>query len=117
MSHAEILEAFAAAFVRQEFRDRFVHEALKKPTKLHARVCHSIEDLFPVQYKNRSVQFKPEAPCLVLGWNRGLQETTWGEASKQMQVGGGLLVIDLSAAKFYAETEGTPEAEVYAGER
>jgi hypothetical protein len=117
MTHVETLQTFAAAFVKPEFQQRFVHEALKKPTKLHERVCHKIDDLFPVKYRNGTVAFKADAPCLVIGWHRGLKEATWGEAHKQMQLGGGLLVIDLSGTKFYAETEGSPKSEVWAGER
>ncbi|WP_395668969.1 hypothetical protein [Rhodoferax sp.] len=117
MTPAETIQAFAAAFVNLEFRERFVHEAMKKPEKLHERVCHRIEELFPQQYKNQSVQFDEMAHCLVLGLRRGLQETTWREAYKQTGLGGGLLIIDMSATKFYAETEGNPRSEVWAGGR
>jgi hypothetical protein len=117
MTPAETIQAFAITFVNREFCDRFIHEAMKKPTKLHARVCHRIEELFPPQYRNRSVQFDPMAPCLLLGWGHGLQETTWAEAHKQTGRGGGILIIDMSGKKFYAETEGMPKSEVWAGER
>jgi CRISPR/Cas system CSM-associated protein Csm5 (group 7 of RAMP superfamily) len=116
MSTTETIVAFAAAFVKAEFRKRFVHEALKKPSKLHKRVCHRIEELFHPQYKGRSLKILPDSACLVLGWGCGLQESTWREAQNQMQRGGGLLVIDQSAKKFYAETEGSPKSEVWAGE-
>ncbi|WP_140637502.1 hypothetical protein [Methylibium rhizosphaerae] len=116
MSHVETLQLFAAAFVSKPFRERFVHEALKKPGKLHERVCHRIEEIFAPQYKNGTVQFNPEEPCLLLGVRQSPQETTWNQVQGQVGLGAGLLVIALSATKFYAETEG-PGAEVWAGER
>jgi len=114
MDTTEILTNFAALFVNKSFRSRFVHEALNKPQRLQSRICHRITDVFPDKYRDCRVQWKPEAGCLLLGFPSAIYETTWGEAAKIMNVGGGILVIDASGRKFYAETEGEP-SEIWGG--
>ena len=116
MNQLETLELFASHFVSESFRERFASEALKKPDKLHERVCHQMTKLFPEKYKNGSIQFEHDAPCLMLGGSRAVfRETTWRAAAAEMNMYGGILVIDSSGKKFYAETEGTPKREVWAG--
>jgi hypothetical protein len=117
MNATDTLTAFAAHFVKENLRERFLHEALKKPTKLQARICHGINELFPEQYKNGSAHFEPETPCLLLGRRSKFEETTWREASKQIGFGDGVLVISSTGRQFYAETEGSPLSEVWAGAR
>lgn len=115
MTPTEILELFARHFVVKAFRSRFVHEAIKKPSTLHSRICHRIDDVFPSEFRGRTVRFKSADPCLVLGWSSCIQDKTWGEASKEMNIGGGLLIIDCTGLKFHAETEAEP-SEVWGGE-
>jgi hypothetical protein len=117
MTLAETLTAFASDFVKESLRDRFVYEALSKPTILHVRICHRIAEVFPEEFRNGFIQFTPDESCLVLGRKPYLEETTWCEASRQLCLGEGVLVIDRSGEKFYAETEGSPISEVWAGGR
>lgn len=114
MKTRETLEIFAKNFVLPEFRERFVHEALKKPVKLHSRICHRMEEIFPSQYQDQTVPFTPDGPCLYLGWGPELEELTWSEAAKKVGLGG-ILIIDISGHKFYAETEGEPRIHTWAG--
>ena len=52
------LEEFASRFVLASFRQRFVHEALKKPQKLHQRICYRIDEVFPDRYKGGASPFR-----------------------------------------------------------
>jgi len=114
MGARESLEVFAANFVHPEFRDRFIHEALKKPRKLHERICHRISEVFPPQYEDKTVSFTPDGPCLFIGWGPVLEQLAWSEAAKKVGLGG-VLIIDMSGRKFYAETEGEPRIHSWAG--
>lgn len=116
MDRSEILLSFSRNFVNEEFRERFFREATKKPEKLFARICHSIEEVLLSRYKGRTVSFDPEQHCVMLGPKVRFEEVTWAVAHKAMGFGGGLLVIDASGKKFYAETEGTPKHEVWCGD-
>jgi hypothetical protein len=115
MTTTEILTTFAALFVKKSFRTRFLHEALKRPQRLHSRICHRITEVFPDDYKDCRVHFMPDAKCLLLDWSPAIHETTWAEAAKQIGMGGGLLIIEASGRKFYAETEGEPKSDVWGG--
>ncbi len=117
MTLTETLNAFASDFVKESLRERFVHEALTKPTKLHARICSRITEVFPEEFRNGSIQFEADESCLILGRKPYLEEARWCEASRQLCLGDGVLVIDRSGEKFYAETEGAPISEVWAGGR
>ncbi len=117
MNVTDTLAAFATNFVKEDMRERFLHEAIKKPAKLQVRICHSFDALFPAQYKNASVRFEPESSCLVFGRRPKFEETTWQEASKQIGFGDGVLVISSNGRQFYAESEGAPVSEVWAGAR
>jgi len=44
------LETFAENFVVSSFRERFVHEAIRKPGKLQGRICHAIHEVFAETY-------------------------------------------------------------------
>jgi hypothetical protein len=115
MNTAETLKAFAKQFVNAEYRDRFVHDALKKPDRLYTKICHSIEEVFSPSLKGGKCTYRATDQCLVFRGGPSTQET-WQAASIYMDCGDGLLVIGLSGAGFYAETEsskGSP-SEVYA---
>lgn len=117
MNRLDVLTTFAEAFVTAESRGRFVHEAMKKPEKLHYRICHQMDELFPERCRNQSLQYQDNDLCLLLGWNANFKETTWGEAAQELGMGGGVLIIDGSGKKFLAESEGSPKVEVWAGTR
>jgi hypothetical protein len=118
MSNTEVFEIFSARFVRPEFRTRFVHEAVKKPDKLYARVCHNIDDLFKESLANGRCTFNGTDPCIMLAGLKGFRAATWSEAHRLMGLGDGLLVIGSGGTKFYAETEamqGAPSVSYAAG--
>ena len=109
MEQLEVLDLFASRFVQKPFRERFVHEAMKKPMDLHRRICHDIENVFDTKYRDRTVSLNDEDHCLFLGWPSKLTTKTWKEAKEQMSSGGGgYLVIKADASSFYAETEAYP---------
>ena len=122
-SFKETLATFAANFVVPEFRERFIHEALKKPQRLHQRICHRIETVFPVKYQGATALFSPDEACLLIGWGQTvIEKTSWSEVEKtswseveKMKGAGGILVLDISGRKFYAETEGEPRIQVWGG--
>lgn len=117
MSDQEILKVFAAAFIKPRFRDRFMHEAAKKPEKLLARVCHNPDDLFDTSLTNGRCSYEPAESCLILSCLKGFRASNWAEADRAMGLGEGLLVIGSDGQKFYAETEasqGVPTV-VFAG--
>jgi hypothetical protein len=116
MTYIATLTVFSELFVKEDFRDRFVHEATKKPNKLLGRISHRIGEVFPAQYRNRTTEIDPSAQCLVLGPRTHFRLESWATARKSMGYGAGLLVIDISSRKFYAETEGSPKHEVWAGD-
>lgn len=111
-----MLKEFADRFVNEEFRERFLHEAARKPSKLNERVCHQIECLFDKKYKNGAPIFAQEETCIVLT-SGGQKTLPWSKASLLLGIGEGVLIISESGRKFVAETEGSPRAEKYgAGE-
>jgi hypothetical protein len=102
------LEAFAAAHVHREFRARFVHEALKKPAKLHYRICHVMDDVFPSRYANGKVPFAENDLCVAItgkGAVPTLEPLPWRTLKIHEQEGFGLLVGSLDGSRFYAESE------------
>ena len=104
MDTHEILKEFAERFVEKHFRERFLHEAKKKPGNLHTRICHGIDKVFSARYIGGSIAYHHEDQCLILSGNK-IEETTWALAEKQMGTGNGVLIIDATGRKFYAETE------------
>ena len=103
-------EVFASTFIRPDFRDRFLHEAVKKPEKLLSRVCHRPDDLFEASLVNGKCSYQPSESCLILSSPAGFKASTWGEAQRAMGLGDGMLVIGIDGGKFYAETEATKGA-------
>lgn len=117
MDESEALARFARRFVRPEFRERFLHEARKKPQELHRRICHDIESVIDASFKGQAASIQPQDPCLFLAWFAPVTRMSWHEARTRMASGGGgYLVIKADGSAFYAETEGYP-AQVYAGGR
>lgn len=114
MKHQVAIEKFASHFVIATFRERFSHEALKKPHKLNARICHAIETVFESKYKGGSVEFESIEPCIYISRSEKIRELSWLEASKYIGCGG-ILVISQKGNKFYAETEGEPAIQIWAG--
>ncbi|MGI8906156.1 MAG: hypothetical protein ACR2IE_06665 [Candidatus Sumerlaeaceae bacterium] len=105
MNRDELLRAFAERFIRESFRERFLHEISKKPMKLHERLCHSMADLFLAEFKDQSATYSLRDPCLVFTGSSTLQQTTWQDAQRVMKQGDGVLIIDGGNRTFYAETE------------
>jgi hypothetical protein len=109
MEISNTLITFAGRFVKEEFRERFLHEAMKKPKDLHQRICHDIEKIFDNSYKGRAAPFQAQDQCLLLGWSSPFTATSWDEAKAKIdQGGGGYLVIKSDGSAFYAEAEGYP---------
>jgi len=116
MDKQEILKKFAERFVEKHFRDRFLHEAQKKPQDLHSRICHGIEKVFNSKFTGGSITYHLADKCWILAGNE-MKETTWALAEKQMGLGNGLLIIDATGRKFHAETEAESHnpSKIYAG--
>lgn len=109
MDKASCLAAFAERFVASDYRERFVHEATKKPHTLHRRVCHEIDRLFAGKYKGAATSIRDGELVFFLTWSSGMIETTWGEAKTTIaRGGGGHLVVRANATAFFAEAEGYP---------
>ena len=112
------LEEFAIQFVNTNFRERFVHEATKKPQRLATRICHTIEEIFPDAYAGSRVTFANDDVCVPLsGTDIDLQQMLWSELSPYIERGMGVLIASADNTKFYAETEsehGSPY-EIYSG--
>ncbi len=112
MDKLAVLTVFANRFVVADFRDRFLHEAMKKPRKLNSRICHAIWEVIPQQYKNTMPKFAPNTECLFLD-NVGFVVMTWAEAMALAKTGGGNLIVDHTGLGFFANTEGQPPPEFY----
>ena len=117
MLTSEALRICAAKFVKHQFRDRFVHEAIKKPERLMARVCTRISDVFEDRFRNGPCTLRPEDPCFLFGLTGRYQQINWSGALQHINNygGGGYLVIDATGHRFYAQSEGFPPPETYAG--
>jgi hypothetical protein len=104
-------------FVVPERRDRFIHEARKKPAKLMVRVCHEIETLFENRFRNGKCTFKESNECLLFTLTGQITTTTWLEAMKTVgQGGGGILIIDETGERFFAQSEGYPPPIQFSGD-
>jgi len=116
INDSQIVETFAKQFVKKTFRDRFMHEAIKKPGALHRRICHEISKVFDETYKGENASLENEDICLFLGWFSPIIHISWKEAKEKMSGGGGgYLVIKADGSRFYAETEAYP-AVIYSGQ-
>jgi hypothetical protein len=114
MNIEETLKLCAENFVVKDFRERFVHEALKKPARLNTRVSHEIEKVFDTRFRNGAARYAPADECIVFAGSRA-EKSTWAKASGRFGCGGGILVIGMGGHVFYAESEGEPVSVVYAG--
>ncbi len=105
MDRNSALEAFAQRYVVASFRERFLHEAAKRPEKLHSRICHNIGEVLPAAFAAGHAPFSTDDPCFVLEDSRGFRETTWGALQRNIGLGEGFLVVGKDGSQFYAETE------------
>lgn len=106
-NHLELLEIFVARHVRPDFRNRFLHEAFKKGSKLQSRICHTIGDVFAESYRGGSCPFAPDEICIPITGTGvdSFREYLWKDVQNKATPSFGLLVISSDATKFYAETE------------
>lgn len=83
-----------------------------------ARVCHDIESLFEERFKNGSCSFLGSNGCLLFTLVGHMTFTTWDEAMKTVERGGGggYLIIDESGRHFFAQAEGSPPPVKFAGD-
>jgi hypothetical protein len=114
--NTKVLHIATLNFVETTFRDRFVHEASKKPSKLRARVCHEINRVFQARYKAGLVRGLAGESWYLLDNNTAFRQCSWGEVSSLMRLGIGILAISENGDKFYAESEDSSGMEVWAGE-
>ena len=97
---------FAARFVIPSYRERFVHEAMKKPQRLATRICHSIGEVLSQSYPADSISFDPQDECVpISGTDLNLQECCWVDLSPYVGRGAGILIASKACDRFYAETE------------
>ena len=57
MTTSESLKAFTERFILATARERFLHEAKKKPQRLLERICHNAQELFDTSLTGN--RFKP----------------------------------------------------------
>ena len=105
MESKSVLAEFAKRYVVHDFRERFIHEATKRPDKLHARICHNIGDVLPDSFAGGRSNFAAEEICLVLDGEMGFHTKTWGALQAKVGLGEGLLAVCCNGSQFYAETE------------
>ncbi len=94
------LATFVTHCVKAPKRERFLHEAAKRPDKLNKRICHPPHELFLVKFYNGKVTFNADEPGLALESTKGFQEMLWREIEGKTGSYGGLLVISLQSPKF-----------------
>jgi hypothetical protein len=118
MRPEDFLREFAAHFVVPSYRERFVHEAMKKPQRLATRICHSIGEVLSQSYLSDSISFDPQDESVpISGTDMDLQECSWVDLSPYVRRGAGVLIASKACDRFYAETEseyGSPFV-VYSG--
>jgi hypothetical protein len=110
-----VVSFFAEHCIAPECRDRFIHEAAKRPDRLHGRICHHAAETFQPRFLSGSVAFAHDERCLFLESAKGFHESSWSEINRKTGLHGGLLVLSLEESKFYAESEGSPKVQVWAG--
>ena len=105
--HRQLLETFTSKHVRRDFRERFIHEAFKKPGKLQSRIFHRIHDVFADSYRDRTCPFGPDEICIPITGTGvdSFEKYRWAEIQGKATPGFGLLVISSDGSRFYAETE------------
>ncbi len=111
------LEIFAKNFIEKPYQYRCVHDGLKKPNKLMNKVCHHISEIFHSSLKNGKPSFALHETCYFFDISGNVQKTTWKDAINIVNHSGsgGNLIINQNGNKFYAESEGEPPSEKYAG--
>ncbi len=104
-------------FVRKEHRERFIHEATRKPEKLMARVCHQIDQLFEDRFSGKTCAPCITNECIIFTLTGRMKISTWSEALEIVERGGGgFLVIDETGKHFLAQSEGFPPPSQFAGD-
>ena len=117
MTIDETLAEFARHFVQSHYRERFLHDARRRPEKLDSKVSHASADIFEPRTLGGSVQYDDADPCLFF-FRSGFINMPWGEAMRRIEAhgGGGYLVIDATGRKFFAQSEGFPPPQTHAGQ-
>jgi hypothetical protein len=116
MNEDQAFSNAAANFVKHEVRERFVHEARKKPAKLIGRIAHDIESVFQSKFRDGGCSQCGDDECLILSINGRIEQSSWRAAQARIsQGGGGILVIDASGRSFVAQSEGFPPKIQYGG--
>jgi len=112
----ELVTTAAELFVQPAYRARFVHEALNKPGRVMARVCHDIENVFQSRFQSGQCKYVEADACLLFTLTGERKVATWGEAMRVVQRGGGgILIIDGSGKCFLAQAEGFPPPRHFGG--
>lgn len=101
-----LLQAFAQRYIRKAFISRFMHEAAKRPQQLHARVCHTPEQLFEDRFKGSPAGLPGTGEFVTLE-NTGFWIGTWERCEVSLLVAHGGLVIAQGGAWFWARSEPT----------
>ncbi len=109
------LATFVTHCVEAPMRERFVHEAAKRPDKLAKRICHHTHELFMAKFHNGKVTFDADEPCLALNSTKGFQEMLWKNIEGKIGSYSGLLISSLQSPQFYAGTEAPPAAVIWGG--
>lgn len=103
----QLLEAFAHIHVIKGFRERFVHEAIHKPERLHSRIRHTIGDVFSESCRDGANPFAPDDVCILFTGDGPdfPKEYRWSDLEHSPLRGFGLLAVSTDGTRFYAETE------------
>lgn len=96
-----LLDIFASRYVIKSMRDRFVHEAIKRPKKFYQRLCHG--SLFEDRFLGRPDHI-PQAQHYLSFVASGRYEIIPGTefSLDAMQAGDGGLVMSFDAQWFWA---------------
>ena len=81
-----------------------------------ARVCHDIDNVFEKRFENAQCKYQESDACVLFTLTGDKKNTTWGEAMQVVkQGGGGVLILDASGKKFFAQSEGFPPPKQFGG--
>lgn len=105
MKTFEPLRRFADKFILATARERFIHEARKKPQRVLDRVCHNAHELFDTSLKGNRFQPTEADDYLMLSGKSGFIVIQGSQVSRRIGTGEGVLIISMSGEAFYAETE------------
>ena len=116
MNITEAISTAASLFVLPAYRERFVLEASKKPGKLMSRVCHHIDEVFERRFSGGSCQYVEGDACVLFTLTGERTVTTWRDAMRLVQLGGGgVFIVDGAGRKFFAQSEGFPPSRQFGG--